>query len=451
VYSYKPLLDRLVASIPALFQHQVDNPSRWDHGAFIVGQPYGCAVADHTTHGEALARCCYALLLPDSTLRGDAELRARTIDALGFQRRAQRATGLIDLPKVDFDSPPDTAFMVQLLCPVTSISLRQDGGKACVPVTMADSYFALGMTESRGDWLDIADRLVAAAERHRQLDPGALCWLLQPFAEHPEWIDAPAARTPPADRIDVFHPASRFWRVGHGDMAATVCAGNPNAFALSCGDVRLAALSIKGSFFNLADFCADRIERTATGVRLDHLASAREAPGWDLPLGRRVAFDNPHQGYYQLAGDGTRERWGITPIDIRLEVEAVDGGFDLHLVTEGGYDRIPFVVDCHLNAGTTLDTNRLMLRPQAGDELLLGGGRAIAHSQDYAISIAGGGMAHRMIELMGRPKLAGCYRLFMAFLSPLDEVIEIRYGRWSEATRDLVPLGIPSAAQATPA
>jgi hypothetical protein len=127
MYTYEFVLQRLVARVQREARHQVSDPARPDHGAWII-PTYGVASADHTATGAALARACYALLADGSTLRGDGGVFAAIEAAIAFTARWQRPTGLIDLPKVDFDSPPDTAFLVQLLLPPLELASRRAAG-----------------------------------------------------------------------------------------------------------------------------------------------------------------------------------------------------------------------------------------------------------------------------------------------------------------------------------
>jgi len=127
LFDYTTVLLGLDAHVRRLLPHQTLDPASPDDGTFVL-PGVGMPTADHTTGGAATLSLCYALLLDGSALRGDGELLDRAIAAIEALRRLQRPTGLIDLPKVDFDSPPDTAFMVQAACPVLELARHQAAG-----------------------------------------------------------------------------------------------------------------------------------------------------------------------------------------------------------------------------------------------------------------------------------------------------------------------------------
>lgn len=564
MYCHKEILSRLEKNVKANYQHQVLDKGREDYGAFIVGHDYGFAVADHCTNADALAQAVCCLLAEESKLYLDEELFERVQASMTYQVNALRDSGLIDLPKVNMNTPNDTGFVVQLLSPlckwarqladnredaklaefatavdkglgefikrgtkgmidkgfrtpnhrwvissalaqgmelfpeiegqdylesilaetadinadgewserstgvysavcnrswyllaktlkrpeylnhvradldfmatlinpdgsvVTSISHRQDQGNKVIPITIAESYFSMGMEDKNGLYLAIADKLVEASS-------SGITWLYYPFIEHPEYKAKQAKRTPIPTEVDKFFPASKFWRVSKNEMSATVCAENNNAFGLKFGDVNLKALRIKGTYLNVANFSADKIERTVTGVKLTHSTSANEQPSWDLPLGRPVEFDNPHTGFYPLSTKGIRDKYMLEPLDIHLTIEQLENGFDLQLTTDGGYDKTPFIIEMFFDSDCCLDINGVMTSPKEGTEFLMESGKATIHSRQYGISVAGGGMAHRMTDMLQTPKVPGCFRIFCAYLTPLDEKLKIRYGLWSEA------------------
>jgi len=72
-----------------------------------------------------------------------------------------------------------------------------------------------------------------------------------------------------------------------------------------------------------------------------------------------------------------------------------------------------------------------------GDDVLLRQGIATYHDTSHAISVGPGSEAHRLLSLTNGPAPAGCFRLAITLLTPLDARLTIRVGRWSEATRGI--------------
>ena len=74
-----------------------------------------------------------------------------------------------------------------------------------------------------------------------------------------------------------------------------------------------------------------------------------------------------------------------------LEVEEVDGGFDLHVKSEG-YDRVPFQIACDFVPGGELDFDSGTVRGKVNEITLLKQGYATYHISNDAISI---GKSHK--------------------------------------------------------
>lgn len=101
------------------YPRQILDTADRDYGG-IVSPDYGCAAADSGRHGTFIAFACYAYMHTESPLHRDTELRRRIEAAIGFVSGRQRESGLIDLISVNIESPPDTAFTVQLFAPLVA-------------------------------------------------------------------------------------------------------------------------------------------------------------------------------------------------------------------------------------------------------------------------------------------------------------------------------------------
>lgn len=112
MYRFAPILARLIDQVQASLDRQVSGGEA--DGCFLTSET-GFPSADHTGHARDLAALAQAYLTEGSPLAGDPALGHRLKRACAFFQRWQRPSGCIDLPKVDPDSPPDTAFAVQLL------------------------------------------------------------------------------------------------------------------------------------------------------------------------------------------------------------------------------------------------------------------------------------------------------------------------------------------------
>ena len=122
--TYAKVLSRLSAQINDYLPFQILDATHPYHGTFVLPR-FGMPTADHTSGGQATLTLCYAVLLDQSPCLGDANMLERAVTAARGLQKLQRSNGLIDLPKVDFNSPPDTAFMVQAACPVLALARDQ--------------------------------------------------------------------------------------------------------------------------------------------------------------------------------------------------------------------------------------------------------------------------------------------------------------------------------------
>jgi len=127
MYSYQRMVcEVLDPQVRASYARQVIEEGRPDDGAFLSAE-IGIPSADHSSHAADLLAACWAFLADASSLHGDTDLFHRIQRAIGFQRRWQRKTGLIDLPHGNVHSPPDTGFTVNYFAPVVRVARREAG------------------------------------------------------------------------------------------------------------------------------------------------------------------------------------------------------------------------------------------------------------------------------------------------------------------------------------
>ena len=135
---FSQTLKRMNRYVLESYPKQILEPENRDYGG-IVSPDYGCASTDSDRHGAFVAFACYAYLRPESPLHHDPDLRVRIEAAIRFMRRRQRESGLIDLISVNIESPPDTAFTVQLFAPIVARA-RTAGKSAEFIVTQLGAY-----------------------------------------------------------------------------------------------------------------------------------------------------------------------------------------------------------------------------------------------------------------------------------------------------------------------
>lgn len=115
----RPVLDHLAARLAAALDWQIADPARADHGGFI-SPAWGVAHAGAAATWVAGAALLWLGGGDDAGER--RALLARALPAADALLRAQRESGLIDLPDCNYDSGPDTGFAVQLLCAALAVA-----------------------------------------------------------------------------------------------------------------------------------------------------------------------------------------------------------------------------------------------------------------------------------------------------------------------------------------
>ena len=567
MYDYDSILSSQCDRIRKAYSAQILDATNPAVGCFLTGEDY-YPNADHGHNASYLATACYTFLCDGSELEGDDELFTRIQKSIAFEQNWQRPTGLIDLVSVNWESPPDTGFAVQLFAPivsfarrlsdaneraaeiaetlgefvrtaatgmidrgfhtpnhrwvvcsalsqamtlypevdarayvdsilaetidinddgeyterstgiynavcdrglrfmadhldkpellddvrknleimthlfhhdgtvVTSISNRQDRGNRLVPIGIADSFFDMANRDNDGRWAAIADQLVA-----KGVDAQHSPWLIQPFAQNPEYRTAELKRESAPDNYVRFYPVSGLWRVKRGKLSATAATGNRGAFAIRYGDVNLTSIKFSGTYMNTTNFEADSIEEIPNGIRMiqhggqkqlrQHSPGAKK-PGYELPLNKPV----PVGTFGEVRG--TRARWTLPTVDLILDLTEVENGFDIHYRTEGGLDRVPIEIEFAFEAPGYWETETGVTPVANGQSSILKSGFGIFHRGNEGISIGPGAVVHRHWAMRNSDPAEDRFRALIELKTPVDHTIQIRYGTLSMATSSLI-------------
>ncbi len=309
---------------------------------------------------------------------------------------------------------------------VTSLSNRQDRGQRVVPVSMLDSYYALSRIDNNGFYASVADWL-ATYQR------AAIPWSLEPFITHPEWIQDDVERAPLPESYTHHMPSSGIWRVRQGETSATASIGITTPFSIRRGDIEL-GIKVCATYFSRAQFKGDRMEPVDDGVRLifEGKQPHRESPGYWHPVNRPVSME----AYREVMAE--REFTAYPRLEMSLDIQDVDGGFDLRLVTSEPFDNIPLEVLFAFSPSGTLHSESLIADGEAGQTAFLRSGFATYHKGADAISIGPGAIGHRMQNMRGSEPEPGAFRVLTTHRVPVDHTIQIRTGTWSEATESIL-------------
>lgn len=560
MYTYESILQSQVKRVKAAYARQILDTTHPAFGAILSERSGAHPNADHTNNASDLASACFVLLAEGSELENNDELFDRIQKAMAFQRNWQRPTGLIDLVSVNWESPPDTGFTVQLLSPVvavarkraeagdtqakeiaetlgeyvrtaaegmidrgfhtpnhrwvvcsglsqamvlfpdipardyvdrilaetidinadgefterstgvynavcdrslrfmadslnkpelleavrknldimahlfhedgtvvTSISNRQDRGLRVVPVGIADSFYDMAQRDQNGVWAQIADNLATMGN-----DQAHSPWLIQPFMQNPEYRNDTLARKPLPDNFAKHYPISGLWRVKRDHLSATAATNNRTVFSVRYGHINLRAVKFSGTYMGTTNLQADTMDAIENGIRLTQRGSNRRTPGYELPIGKEVPLGE--------FGDvrNTRDRWTLPEIDLNLDIVEVENGFNLHYTTEGGLDRVPIEIECTFEGPGEWETNDNVLQVANGQTAILKSGYGTFHNGNEGITIGPGSGVHRHWAMRNSEPDTDSFRVLITLQTPVDHTLEIRYGTWSLASKDLI-------------
>ena len=111
---YTKFLNYADKSVDEYIIHQINNINRLDFGGFF-SEDDGYATPGHTKTASLVAILCCCYFSELSKYYNDSEFEERILNALHFIKTQIRESGFIDLPCNNYDSPPDTAFMINEL------------------------------------------------------------------------------------------------------------------------------------------------------------------------------------------------------------------------------------------------------------------------------------------------------------------------------------------------
>ena len=308
---------------------------------------------------------------------------------------------------------------------VTSFSRRQDHGTRVVPGNMVDTYYYMARRDKNGFYAAVADWLYSTSP-----EAG---WILEPFLTHSNWREDNLKRDRLPKSYSKVYPTSKLWRVRRNKTSATTGAGITTPFSIKHGQAELTSVNFCASYFSIAQFVGETFEEVNGQICMTHKSIDPDGrrPGYDMPLGREVAFDE----FYNTRKE--RNLYKLPPLFTTLEVKEIEEGFNLH-ITSTGYNRVPFQIACDFVPGGEMDFGHGAIRGKANEILLLKGGSATYHVGNDAISIGPGAYGHRFWQMRGSESTPNTFRVLITFLTPVDHTLSIKYGTWSAANERIM-------------
>ncbi len=317
---------------------------------------------------------------------------------------------------------------------VTGFSRRGDSGQRMRPTQSAESFYDMSQRDGNGVYATMADTLISAG-----FEPELSVMFITPFLTNPEYRTRTVPREPVPDSVNALFPDSRIWRVRKGPLSTTVALNSSNPLAVRYGDAELNSVRVCGSYYNSGQFCADEFtpvvgeDGEVTGMRLFHDGELRRLRCNDLPLGRPVGWGVEAFN----AANKERDHVFLPKIDMWLDIDQVENGYDLRARTECEMEGITFQIEFSFHGPGVWETEGQAIQVVDGQTAMLMQGYGVFHTADYGFRIGPGAEAHRMWQMRASQMGPG-FRVLMTFEAPLEHNFEIRYGVWSGATNELV-------------
>lgn len=249
-------------------------------------------------------------------------------------------------------------------------------------------------------------------------DAGGLMWYLLRHGE-PEDGDEGLLPTSYAR----YFPANGLWRAREGQLSASVFRGRTHLLSVVHGGVTLCSVKIAESYFGTGRFVSDEMQEVPGGVSLVSLGESEveyHRPGYDLPLGRRVA---PGDWRRTIPGRDWRP---MPPNRAELLVEQVEGGLDLTYRTLGGLPGVMAQMAFDFAPGGVWETGDLALKPVAGQVLMLKSGAGSMRVDEDVIEIGTGAHHHSMWQMRDAEAAPGLVRVLLTFRTPVDHTVRLR-------------------------
>lgn len=294
-------------------------------------------------------------------------------------------------------------------------STRQDKGEGAVgdrfmPVRYYDIYLAMlrRRFDPRYAWI--------VEEIHHQTahrgGPGAY----YRFVLEPELKRGSYEIEPPVDSFDHFYPRSRIARLRRESRSITVLAGSSNFLFVQSGSVRC-RVKLCASFFSVAQFRGESLERTEHGYRLRFETHA----DYRLPLD-----PPPESPMWAEMDHAKRTRVKDQVLTFEVLVREIEHGVEL-TVASLGCTRVPVKLEFVLTPGTVITGEHFALPGKPGGSITVGAGMVTAREGNDSVTIGPGFSDHWFSESMrgSEPQAQHEFTLYFTGFTPIERTITI--------------------------
>lgn len=245
-------------------------------------------------------------------------------------------------------------------------SKRQDFGNVIDYRMYYANYLSMALYDGDGDLAYMADMMLEQI-MGRFHDSGSTQWLpnMALFLLHTEWEakQETIAVTKPDFNYELFMPVSGILRYRRDDVTLTVIKDRPGFCQLQKGRRRI-MFRMSAPFFGRGQFIAQSIEAVDGGYRLHMHREAGYLRPFDEPQASPFWDDMDHS---KRANIGMRD-YDVT-VDIKIYEHSLEVGMNC-----GGCDNVPVKLEFIMEPNAILDMGSAELITRAGDYLYLKSG-----------------------------------------------------------------------------
>ena len=228
------------------------------------------------------------------------------------------------------------------------------------------------------------------------------------------------------DSYHAFYPNSRILRVRKGDFSYTLLSRNPDFMHIKFGRQTM-TLRMCSSFFAVAQFEPETIEKTETGYRMTFRGHGEYKGLFPEP---------PASPDWDKMDHTKRPVIHSCDLDYTLDVTDLEDGVSLHIRVDNT-PRVPFKLEFVLPTGVKLETEQVMLNTTPGGELTIKEGdmRVEDMATGSEVTVRGLFAEHTYHRNMrgSIPPRANSFAVYSTDFSPIDRTVEIRFSKRTHA------------------
>lgn len=222
-----------------------------------------------------------------------------------------------------------------------------------------------------------------------------------------------------------YQPKSNIFRVRRNKWSYAILGNeNPNFLFFRCGGTHC-YMRICASFFAVAQFSAQKLEKVGDGYKLSFRAYADYKQPYDVPPKTSVWTEMDYSA-----------RRIIMPLELFIDAELtpLDDGFDIHVSTRGCKD-VPIKIETVVSSGTRIITDEFIQTASAGGSLVLRKGKLTLDDMGgNLIDISGAFASHTYTKTMrgSLPQSGEDFTVYFTAQTDIDRTVSVRFSKRDE-------------------